>query len=111
MANTAQRLLATLFLPPPMLQVPGYVANTAQHLLATLFLPPPMLPYLQAPGYVANTAQRLLAEEVTRFVHGEAGLQQALKTTAALAPGAGGWACGHVGLWVGGSVGGWSETK
>ena len=49
---------------------------------------------LQAPGYVANTAQRLLAEEVTRFVHGEEGLQQALKTTQALAPGAGGWAGG-----------------
>jgi hypothetical protein len=47
--------------------------------------PPPW----QAPGYVANTAQRRLAEEVTRFVHGEQGLQQALKATAALAPGAG----------------------
>lgn len=47
------------------------------------------LPPLQAPGYVANTAQRRLAEEVTRFVHGEAGLQQAIKATEALAPGAG----------------------
>ena len=65
---------------------------------------PPVLSYLQAPGYVANTAQRLLAEEVTRFVHGEAGLQQALKTTAALAPGAGGWACGVMGGWIRGWV-------
>jgi tyrosyl-tRNA synthetase len=43
---------------------------------------------MQAPGYVANTAQRRLAEEVTRFVHGEEGLQQAIKATEALAPGA-----------------------
>ncbi|KAL4857707.1 Tyrosine--tRNA ligase [Chlorella vulgaris] len=43
---------------------------------------------MQAPGYAANTAQRRLAEEVTRFVHGEQGLQQALKATQALAPGA-----------------------
>ena len=31
-----------------------------------------------------RTAQKRLAEEVTRFVHGEAGLAQALKVTAAL---------------------------
>ncbi|KAK9862365.1 hypothetical protein WJX84_007104, partial [Apatococcus fuscideae] len=37
--------------------------------------------------YKPNTAQRLLAEEVTRMVHGEEGLQQALKATEALAPG------------------------
>ncbi|PSC70485.1 tyrosyl-tRNA synthetase [Micractinium conductrix] len=43
---------------------------------------------MQSPGYVANTAQRRLAEEVTRFVHGEEGLAQAIKTTEALAPGA-----------------------
>ncbi|EFN56179.1 hypothetical protein CHLNCDRAFT_48743 [Chlorella variabilis] len=43
---------------------------------------------MQSPGYVANTAQRRLAEEVTRFVHGEEGLRQALKATEALAPGA-----------------------
>lgn len=36
---------------------------------------------LQSPGYVPNTAQRLLAEEVTRFVHGEEGLAQAIKAT------------------------------
>lgn len=36
----------------------------------------------------AGLAQRRLAEEVTRFVHGEDGLQQALAATAALKPGA-----------------------
>lgn len=36
---------------------------------------------MKAPGYVPNSAQRRLAEEVTRFVHGEEGLQQALKAT------------------------------
>ncbi|RZB69932.1 tyrosine--tRNA ligase, chloroplastic/mitochondrial-like [Glycine soja] len=39
------------------------------------------------PGYVPNTAQRRLAEEVTRFVHGEDGLAEALKATEALRPG------------------------
>ncbi|KAL5549298.1 hypothetical protein UlMin_004529 [Ulmus minor] len=39
-------------------------------------------------GYVPNTAQRRLAEEVTRFVHGEDGLAEALKATEALRPGA-----------------------
>ncbi|KAI3409156.1 Tyrosine--tRNA ligase, partial [Psidium guajava] len=43
---------------------------------------------MKRPGYVANTAQRRLAEEVTRFVHGEDGLQEALKATEALRPGA-----------------------
>ena len=37
---------------------------------------------LGAPGYAPNTAQRLLASEVTRFVHGEPGLQAALAATA-----------------------------
>jgi tyrosyl-tRNA synthetase len=36
---------------------------------------------MAVPGYVPNTAQRRLAEEVTRFVHGEEGLAQALKAT------------------------------
>lgn len=36
---------------------------------------------MQTPEYVPNTAQRRLAEEVTRFVHGEEGLQQALRIT------------------------------
>ena len=39
-------------------------------------------------GYVPNTAQKRLAEEVTRFVHGEEGLAQALKATEGLKPGA-----------------------
>lgn len=39
-------------------------------------------------GYEPNSAQRLLASEVTRFVHGDAGLDQALAATAALRPGA-----------------------
>lgn len=39
-------------------------------------------------SYVPNTAQRRLAEEVTRFVHGEEGLQEALNATQALRPGA-----------------------
>ncbi|EEH55802.1 uncharacterized protein MICPUCDRAFT_2459, partial [Micromonas pusilla CCMP1545] len=39
-------------------------------------------------GYAPNTAQKRLAEEVTRFVHGEAGLSQALKATEGLKPGA-----------------------
>ena len=38
-------------------------------------------------GYVPNTAQKVLAAEVTRFVHGEDGLRQALSATEALAPG------------------------
>ncbi|KAI3983706.1 hypothetical protein MKX01_001110 [Papaver californicum] len=43
---------------------------------------------MRKPGYVPNSAQRKLAEEVTRFVHGEEGLQEALKATEALKPGA-----------------------
>uniref|UniRef100_A0A0D6R8W8 Tyrosine--tRNA ligase n=1 Tax=Araucaria cunninghamii TaxID=56994 RepID=A0A0D6R8W8_ARACU len=43
---------------------------------------------MRQPGYVPNTVQRKLAEEVTRFVHGEEGLKEALKATEALAPGA-----------------------
>ncbi|KAJ7954308.1 Tyrosine--tRNA ligase [Quillaja saponaria] len=42
---------------------------------------------MMKPGYVPNTAQRRLAEEVTRFVHGENGLKEALKATEALKPG------------------------
>ena len=36
---------------------------------------------MQGPGYKPNTAQRLLAAEVTSFVHGQQGLEQALKAT------------------------------
>lgn len=42
---------------------------------------------MQSPGYIQNTLQRKLAEEVTRFVHGEDGLKEALKATEALRPG------------------------
>ncbi|XP_058179847.1 tyrosine--tRNA ligase, chloroplastic/mitochondrial [Rhododendron vialii] len=43
---------------------------------------------MKRPDYVPNTAQKRLAEEVTLFVHGEEGLQEALKATEALRPGA-----------------------
>lgn len=43
---------------------------------------------MERPGYLPNTAQRRLAEEVTRFVHGDDGLQEALRATEALRPGA-----------------------
>ncbi|XP_072995605.1 tyrosine--tRNA ligase, chloroplastic/mitochondrial [Typha latifolia] len=43
---------------------------------------------MKRPGYIPNTVQRKLAEEVTRFVHGEEGLSEALKATEALRPGA-----------------------
>ncbi|KAK9292027.1 hypothetical protein L1049_019981 [Liquidambar formosana] len=43
---------------------------------------------MKSPGYVPNTAQHRLAEEVTRFVHGQDGLDEALKATEALRPGA-----------------------
>ncbi|GAY61603.1 hypothetical protein CUMW_211250, partial [Citrus unshiu] len=43
---------------------------------------------MKRPGYVPNTAQRRLAEEVTHFVHGEDGLNEAVKATEALRPGA-----------------------
>eukprot|EP00890_Picochlorum_soloecismus_P002906 jgi/Picsp_1/3616/NSC_06453-R1_tyrosyl-trna synthetase-like len=42
---------------------------------------------MESADYVPNTVQKKLAEEVTRFVHGDDGLQQALNATAALAPG------------------------
>lgn len=42
---------------------------------------------IEAGMHVPNSAQRRLAEEVTRFVHGEEGLQAALKVTEGIAPG------------------------
>ncbi|HSX11493.1 MAG TPA: tyrosine--tRNA ligase [Chlamydiales bacterium] len=42
---------------------------------------------IEAGMHVPNSAQRRLAEEVTRFVHGEEGLQSALKVTEGMAPG------------------------
>lgn len=38
-------------------------------------------------SYVPNSAQRRLAEEVTRIVHGDAGVQTALRVTEGVAPG------------------------
>ncbi|KAG9442518.1 hypothetical protein H6P81_018372 [Aristolochia fimbriata] len=43
---------------------------------------------MKQPAYVPNSVQKRLAEEVTRFVHGEEGLREALKATEALRPGA-----------------------
>ncbi|XP_042038803.1 tyrosine--tRNA ligase, chloroplastic/mitochondrial-like isoform X2 [Salvia splendens] len=43
---------------------------------------------MQSPGYSPNSAQRRLSAEVTRFVHGDEGLAEALKATEALRPGA-----------------------
>lgn len=40
-------------------------------------------------GYVPNTARRRLAREVTQLVHGGSDLQEALKATEAMRPGAG----------------------
>lgn len=42
---------------------------------------------MKAPDYESNTAQKILASEVTRFVHGEAGLDAALRVTEGLFPG------------------------
>lgn len=54
------------------------------------FVPLPEISALEAsmaaPGAPPNAAQRRLAEEVTRFVHGEEGLQQALRATEVRAP-------------------------
>jgi len=38
-------------------------------------------------GYVSNTVQRRLAEEVTKIVHGQTGLDTALRVTVAASPG------------------------
>lgn len=43
---------------------------------------------MKQPDYVPNTAQKRLAEEVTRIVHGEKGLEVALRATEGMAPGA-----------------------
>ncbi len=43
---------------------------------------------MQHSGYVPNTAQKRLAEEVTRIIHGQEGLDTALRVTQAAAPGA-----------------------
>lgn len=43
---------------------------------------------MKQPDYAPNTAQKRLAEEITRIVHGEEGLQTAQKVTQGAAPGA-----------------------
>ena len=43
---------------------------------------------MRSAGYVPNAAQKRLAEEVTRFVHGEEGLETALRVTEGMGPGA-----------------------
>lgn len=42
---------------------------------------------LQEPAYIPNSAQKRLAEELTTLLHGEQGLQSALRATQAAAPG------------------------
>ncbi len=42
---------------------------------------------MQDPHYVPRTAQKRLAEEITRLVHGEEGLQTAIRVTEGVAPG------------------------
>lgn len=42
---------------------------------------------MSSPEYKPNTAQKLLAQEVTRIVHGDEGVEAALAATAAAAPG------------------------
>jgi len=42
---------------------------------------------MKSPDYVPNTAQKRLAEEVTRIVHGQNGVDVALKVTQGAAPG------------------------
>lgn len=43
---------------------------------------------MKGPHYTPNAAQKRLAEEVTRIVHGEEGVQTALRVTAGVTPGA-----------------------
>lgn len=43
---------------------------------------------MKEPDYIPRTAQKRLAEEITRLVHGEEGLQTAVKVTEGIAPGA-----------------------
>lgn len=43
---------------------------------------------MKKPSYIQHTAQKRLAEEVTRLIHGENGLKQALEVTLAASPGA-----------------------
>jgi len=66
-------------------------ADVVKFLRMLTFLPMEEIDALEAsmgaPDYAPNTAQRRLAEEVTRFVHGEEGLEQAVRATEAMRPG------------------------
>lgn len=42
---------------------------------------------MNEPNYIPRTAQKRLAEEITRLIHGEEGLQKALQVTEGLMPG------------------------
>lgn len=42
---------------------------------------------MQHSDYVPNTAQKILAQQVTQFVHGQDGLESALRATQSIAPG------------------------
>lgn len=42
---------------------------------------------MTSPDYIPNTAQKILAQEVTKFIHKEEGLDIALKITEGIAPG------------------------
>jgi len=42
---------------------------------------------MKSPDYVPNSSQKRLAEEITRLIHNEEGLQSALRATQAAAPG------------------------
>jgi len=65
-------------------------ADVYRFLRQLTFLPLTEIAALEAalgtPDYVPNSAQRLLASEVTRFVHGKAGLEAALAATAVRLP-------------------------
>jgi tyrosyl-tRNA synthetase len=72
-----------------LLRIPD--ADVILFLKRLTFLPLPqidqMAQAMQAADYQPFTAQKLLAAEVTRFVHGEEGLQEALRITQEAAPG------------------------
>lgn len=58
------------------------------HMLKMLtFLDLKEIAAIEAQMHIANFAQKRLAEEVTRIIHGEEGLEKALKATEAAAPG------------------------
>jgi tyrosyl-tRNA synthetase len=62
-------------------------ADVVRMLKMLTFLDLAEIKEIEAEMHVPNCAQKRLAEEVTRFVHGEEGLQAALKVTAGMAPG------------------------